>query len=130
MAKSFLSRFLHLEREAPAADPMSWNHAEALARKLAPKSNLVVPKARLSDAPPYPRSRLGRSRGALRQFRCHRSEYNLHIKEFEDHWVIHVDRWNPHLHAVRHILVDRGFKEFLHIAQLSAPSAVPTPVAA
>lgn len=130
MARRILARFVSLENAASASGPLSWDEAEALARKLQPKTNLVVPKARLAEEPPYNRSGLGRSRGALRQFRCHRPQYNLHIKEFEQHWVLHVDRWNPHLHALRHILVDRGFKEFLHIAELSLPSPDPVPSAA
>ena len=130
MANRILARFLPLEKRAPSGGKLTWSEAEQLARKLTAKTNLVVPKARLEEAPPYKRSLLGRSRGALRQYRCHRPQYNLHIKEFESHWVLHVDRWNPHLHAVRHILVDRGFKQFLHIAELAGPTPAATPVAA
>lgn len=124
-----------LEAVSTPLAPLSWADVEAVARRLPAKTNLVVPKANLRDPPPWSRSRLGRSRGALRQFRCTRTRHNLHVKEFDRCWVVHVDRWNPHRHPVRHLFVDFGYKRFLHLAQvlgdaLRVPEAAPAPTPA
>src|SRR5688572_4638153 len=130
MAKDFLERLQTWDQATHVKGPVTWEQVENLTRSLEPKTNLVVPKALLGEAPPHQQSRLGRRRGADRQYRCHRGHLNLHIKEFDTHWVVHVDRWNPHLHVVRHLLVDRGFRTFLHIAQLFDPTPAPTPAPA
>jgi hypothetical protein len=113
-----LSTFQHLDTAAHVPARMNWSEVERMTRSLEPKTNLVVPKSVLPDAPPYKRSGLGRSRGADRQYRCHRGHFNLHIKEFLTHWVVHVDRYNPHRHVLRHLFVDHGFRAFLHVAQI------------
>lgn len=118
MVRDILQSFQHLDAAPHVPSKMTWTEVESMTRSLEPKTNLVVPKSVLPDAPPYKRSGLGRKRGAERQFRCHRGHFNLHIKEFDSHWVVHVDRYNPHLHVVRHLMVDHGFRAFLHIAQI------------
>ena len=118
MVLDILQRFQHLDTAPHVPAKMTWDEVEAMTRSLKAKTNLVVPKSVLPDAPPYKRSLLGRKRGAARQFRCHRGHFNLHIKEFGSHWVVHVDRYNPHLHVVRHLMVDHGFRAFFHIAQI------------
>lgn len=132
MAKHILERLQHLDPVALDGRKMTWNEVETVTRSLRPKTNLVVPKILLRDEPPYKPSRLGRRRGAQRQYRCHRGSGNLHVKEFDGHWVVHVDAWNPHLHVVRHLLVDRGFRTFLHVAEVfmgpAAAQPVPVPV--
>jgi hypothetical protein len=121
MAKGILAALQHMDERSTSGGPLTWSRVESIARSLEPKTNLVVPKTVLADAPPYQRSPLGRLRGALRQFRCNRALENLHIKEFEGHWVVHVDRYNPHRHVMRHLAIDHGFRTFLHVAQLLIP---------
>lgn len=118
MVLDILQSFQHLDSSPQVPSKITWDEVEAMTRSLEPKTNLVVPKSVLLDTPPYRRSGLGRRRGAERQYRCHRGQFNLHIKEFLSHWVVHVDRYNPHLHVVRHLMVDHGFRAFLHIAQI------------
>src|SRR5687767_8622018 len=95
--------------------PLDCAAVERMARDLPERHNLVVPKAHLAQAPPHRRTWMGRKKGALHQYRCHRGEHNLHIKEYADRWVVHVDRWNPHHNMVKHLLVDRGFKHYVPI---------------
>ena len=118
MVHHILRSFQHLDTAPHVPSKLKWEEVEQMTRGLLPKTNLVVPKSALPEAPPYQESRLGRKRGAQRQYRCHRGHFNLHIKEFESHWVVHVDRYNPRLHVVRHLMVDHGFRAFLHIAQI------------
>ena len=118
MVHHILESFQHLDEAPHVPDRISWAEVETMTRSLNPKTNLVVPKSVLPEAPPYRRSRLGRKRGADGQYRCHRGHFNLHIKEFASHWIVHVDRYNPHLHVFRHLFVDHGFRAFLHIAQI------------
>lgn len=99
-------------------DPLDWPRAEEWTRRLPEKTNLVVPRTHLDDAPPYRPSWMGRRRGAIGQYRCHRARSNLHIKEFPTHWVIHVDSFNPHTNVVQHLLVDHGYNRFFHLADL------------
>ncbi len=115
-----------------AANLHDWKHVEELVLNHLPeKTNLVIPKSSLSARPPFRSSRLGRSRGALKQFRDERAHRSLHIKEFEDHWVVHADVWNPKHHPVRHLWVDHGYSEFLHLVHLLPLMApAPEPVAA
>lgn len=105
---------------------ISWTDVERLARSLPPRHNLVVPKSALAQKPPHRRTWLGRSRGALKQYRCDQADQNLHIKEYADRWVVHVDRWNPHKAPLRHLLTDRGFKFFVPW-ELVRPMPSPVP---
>lgn len=117
----------------PPRHKLSWLQLEEIARSLPRKTNLVVPREAVPDVPPYQRSRLGRPRGALRQFRCDNRSKNLHVKEYHDRWVVHVDYWNPHTNPVRHLLVDHGYKAFVHlfhVLEISNPAPTPTPVPA
>lgn len=107
---------------------LSWADVERFARSLPARHNLVVPKSVLPNLPPHRPSWLGRRRGALKQYRCDQPGQNLHIKEYSDRWVVHVDRWNPHKKPFRHLLVDRGFRTFVALeAILAAPQPVPVP---
>ena len=80
--------------------------------------SLVVPKTHVEAPPPYAPSRRGRSRGAVRQYRSSNAFQNLHVKEFQGHWVLHVDTWNPHTNLMRHLMVDRGYKRYQHIDEI------------
>lgn len=132
MSRLLQAVLLHAPEPVPGARVLEWAEVEALARQLPAKSNLVVPKRVLSADPPHPSTRMGRSRGALRQFRCVNRRGNLHIKEFERHWIVHVDTWNPLRHPFRHLMVDHGFSKFLHLHEFLATAALvaPAPVTA
>jgi len=134
MARALRSFLLSAPEPRPGASPLDWVEVERLARRLPKKANLVVPKGLLSAAPPFGRTRLGRKRGALRQFRCLNRRGNLHVKEFERHWVVHVDAWNPLRHPLRHLLVDHGYSTFLHLHEfleaIAEPAPTPVPQAA
>mgnify|MGYP000935742660 CR=1 FL=1 len=51
-------------------------------------------------------SNLGLSKGAIRQYRDERSTHTLHIHEFPDYFLAHVDAFNPEYHPVAHGFVD------------------------
>jgi hypothetical protein len=125
-----LSRYQWHDDAVRAWEPLSWRQAESWTRVLPAKTNLIVPRENLDAAPPFDESWMGRRRGALRQYRCKRRFGNLHIKEFPDHWVMHIDSWNPHKAPVRHLAIDHGFKHFLHLWDLVThnPFEVPVPV--
>lgn len=128
MARKLKSFLLSSPEPGPGTRPVDWTEVERLARRLPGKTNLVVPKGLLASPPPYVRTRLGRPRGALRQFRCHSRRGNLHVKEFDRHWIVHVDTWNPLWHPVRHLIVDHGFSTFLHLHEFLDRLAEPKPV--
>ncbi len=107
---------------------LDWGDVGELARSLPAKYNLVVPKTAVPEPPPYPTTRLGRPYGCQRQYRDGRARENLHIKEYDDRWVVHVDAFHPGKHVVRHLLVDRGYDRFVHLRQWMphlVPPAVP-----
>jgi len=97
------------------ATRMGWADIEEIVRDMPPRHNLVIPKSVTPEAPPHRTSPLGRKRGAIRQYRDHRPRDTLHIKEFPDRWIVHVDLWNPHHHMVRHLAIDRGYTRFIHL---------------
>lgn len=110
---------------------ITWATVDALVRRLPAKTNLVVSKNLLARAPPHKRTRMGRSRGALAQYRCRNATGNLHVKEFDRHWVVHVDAFHPRYHPVRHLLVDHGYNRFLHFHEVfGALARAPMPMAA
>lgn len=134
MVRKILRRLESQIGNQVAANLHDWKHVERLVLDHLPeKTNLVIPKSSLSSPPPHRRSRMGRGRGALRQYRDNRPQKSLHIKEYEDHWVVHADTWNPKSHPLRHLWVDHGYSEFLHLAHLvplSLPAAAPADAAA
>lgn len=129
MVKKILQR---LEEEAairPNQVITTWQEADRLVRTLPARVNLVIPKSSLRAGPPFKRSFYGRGRGAKRQYRDANPTASLHVKEFDAHWIIHVDDWNPHHHVVRHLMIDRGYNQFLHL-HLLPPSAAAGDVSA
>lgn len=118
MVRRILKGFRRQDDAARPLGALDWETAERMVRRLPRKTNLVLPKTNLDLPPPYPRSRRGRSRGALRQFRDQRRRYSLHVKEFARHWVLHLDRYNPHAHPLRHLAMDWGYSRFIHLLQL------------
>ncbi len=114
---------------------LNWTELEDLTRSLPRKTNLVIPKHAVAAPPPYRRSRLGRSRGAVRQYRDRLRHQTIHVKEYHDRFVLHVDSWNPHTNPFRHLFIDHGYKAFVHLAHLAhildfveeQPTPVPAP---
>ena len=51
-------------------------------------------------------STLGLAKGAIRQFRDTRETNSLHVHEFSDHYLAHVDTFNPEYHPVAHGVID------------------------
>ncbi len=66
-----------------------------------------IPKKE-SDCLPeeFHESFMGLSKGAIRQFRDDRAIDSLHIHEFPDYFLVHVDAFNPEHHPVAHGFVD------------------------
>jgi hypothetical protein len=53
------------------------------------------------------------------------------VKEYPDRWVVHVDAYNPHVHLVRHLLLDHGYNRFLDLTTwLDEVTGGPQPVEA
>lgn len=96
---------------------LAWDAVDELARSLPAKHNLVIPKSAVAGPPPFSTTRLGRPYGCRRQYRCNRARQNLHVKEYDDRWVVHVDAYNPAKHAIRHLLLDHGFDRFVELAR-------------
>lgn len=105
---------------------LGWDVVEDLARSLPAKHNLVVPRSAVPHPPPFSRTRLGRRYGARRQYRGDQARDNLHVKEYDDRWVVHVDAFHPGKHVVRHLLVDHGFDRFVDLREW-LPHLVPGP---
>jgi hypothetical protein len=49
---------------------------------------------------------LGIDKGAIRQYRDERPTQTLHIHEFPEYFLVHVDTFNPEYHPVAHGIVD------------------------
>lgn len=130
MVRTILKGFRRHDAAARPLGALDWETVERMVRRLPRKTSLVLPKANLGVPPPYPRSRRGRPRGALRQFRDQRRRHSLHVKEFARHWVLHLDRFNPHAYPLRHLAVDWGYRRFVHLLQLLDGPSRPQPVEA
>jgi hypothetical protein len=63
--------------------------------------NLLVPKM-IRPIIEYDETRLGASKGAIRQYR----HQNLHVREYPDHYSVHIDRIDPRTDPLGHLLVD------------------------
>lgn len=68
---------------------------------------ITVQKADAQELPDFfEETHMGLSKGELRQFRDNRATQSLHIHEFPDHYVVHVDLFNPKFHPVAHGILD------------------------
>ena len=68
---------------------------------------IKIPKSKTISLPPdFHESNLGLSKGAIRQYRDRRSTHSLHVHEFPDYFLAHVDTFNPEYHPVAHGMVD------------------------
>ena len=65
------------------------------------KNGIIVPKY-VRPIITYEETILGDKKGARRQFRYG----NLHIREYEDYYVVHMDKVDPKRDPVGHLLID------------------------
>ncbi|MHB1908418.1 MAG: hypothetical protein ACYCQJ_06050 [Nitrososphaerales archaeon] len=67
------------------------------------KNELAISKDVLDELPlDYEKTSLGDPRGARAQFR----KGNIHIREYEDSFTIHIDRYDPRKRPIAHLLRD------------------------
>lgn len=68
---------------------------------------ITVLKKEIEDFPSdFEETNMGISKGELRQFRDNRTTQSLHIHEYIDHYVVHIDLFNPKFHPVAHGVLD------------------------
>ena len=65
------------------------------------EGGIIVPKS-VRPIIDYKESYLGTKKGAKKQFR----HGNLHIREFDDNYIIHMDRADPAKDPLGHLLLD------------------------
>jgi hypothetical protein len=66
-----------------------------------PDGNIVIPKA-VRPVIGLQETALGSKRGALRQYRYG----NLHIRDYDSHYTVHMDKVDPRKNPLGHLLVD------------------------
>lgn len=66
-----------------------------------PDGNIVIPKA-VRPVIGLQETALGSKRGALRQYRYG----NLHIRDYDSHYTVHMDKVDPRRNPIGHLLVD------------------------
>ena len=68
---------------------------------------IKLSKEEVLPLPPwFHETKLGLSKGAIRQYRDESPSNSLHLHEFPDYFLVHVDTFNPEIHPVAHGLVD------------------------
>jgi hypothetical protein len=65
------------------------------------EGTIIVPKA-VRPIIEYEETYLGSKIGATKQFRYG----NLHIREYDDHYAVHLDKVNPKTDPLGHLLID------------------------
>jgi len=69
-----------------------------------PHDEIVIPKSVMPELPPgYEETSLGERMGAVRQFR---NRSGVHVREYEDRFVVHLDRFDPRSEPLKHLLFD------------------------
>ena len=64
---------------------------------------IKIEKEKKNPLPPFfHETTLGLSKGAIHQYRDDRATHTLHIHEFPDYFLAHVDIFNPEYHPVAH----------------------------
>ncbi len=63
--------------------------------------NIIVPKS-VRPIINFKETNLGNKKGAKRQFRYNK----LHIREYENHYSVHWDKYNPEDSPIAHLMVD------------------------
>lgn len=85
--------------------------------------NVIVSKS-IRPIIDYPETILGAKRGAKRQFRYG----NLHVREYKDHYTVHLDTIDPRKDPLGHLIVDApeylvglfgGLSIAMHIASIA-----------
>ena len=89
----------------------SWETALAIVRYVLPDAEVTVPKRAeplLPEDLPLRRSNVPWSihKGARRVYREDRPGAHVQIREYDDHWTVQRDRYNPHYRPVRHVALD------------------------
>jgi hypothetical protein len=82
-----------------------WRVFEEQVRGLPPTTDVAVPK-HISLPPHFAESPFSKDKGETRAFRENRAQNSLHVREYADRYTVHVDRYNPHHHPVRHLVFD------------------------
>jgi hypothetical protein len=68
-------------------------------------NEIRISKDVLDDLPEdYRETKLGDPRGARKQYRSNHG--NVHVREHDDDFTIHVDREDPRRHPLRHLALD------------------------
>ncbi|WP_372366147.1 hypothetical protein [Candidatus Uabimicrobium sp. HlEnr_7] len=68
---------------------------------------ITISKKDVQEFPSFfEETNMGLSKGELKQFRDNRPTQSLHIHEFPDYYVAHVDLFNPKFHPVAHGILD------------------------
>jgi hypothetical protein len=65
------------------------------------EGGIIIPKS-VRPIISYEETFLGNKKGANKQFRYGK----LHIREYDDHYVVHVDKVDPRKDPVGHLLID------------------------
>jgi len=65
------------------------------------EGTIFVPKS-VRPIIDYKETCLGSKKGATKQFRYG----NLHIREYDDHYAVHLDKVNPKIDPLGHLLID------------------------
>ena len=65
------------------------------------EDSIIVPKP-VRPTIDYEETHFGNKKGARRQFRYK----NLHIREYNDHYTVHIDKIDPRKDPLGHLLID------------------------
>lgn len=89
----------------------SWEGALAIVRYVRPDAKVMVPKQAepaLPEGVAVRRSNVPWSihKGARRVYRENRPGTHVQIREYDDHWTVERDQFNPRYRPVEHLLAD------------------------
>jgi len=65
------------------------------------EDSIIVPKP-VRPSIDYEETHFGNKKGARRQFRYR----NLHVREYNDHYTVHIDKIDPRKDPLGHLLID------------------------
>ena len=78
-----------------------WNNIFSSLLKMPPRTHFKIAKG-MVNAPPWHVSKMGFSKRALRQFRSDHQFKGIHIREYKDCYVAHIDFYNPSRNLFKH----------------------------
>lgn len=86
----------------------SWQAAKRLARRHRYGTKITVPMHSAPYLPPgFEQSALSINNGAKAVYRDQRARDSFQIREFDDHWTIEMDKYNPEQgYAIQHAVAD------------------------